>query len=109
MSIALSEDQVALAESVAKFAARHAPTAATRREQGDLAAGIRPAWWDALCKQGLLSLHLPARAGGDGAGLEELAVVLHGALAAREDERRGEDHGCDRGEALHEEPPEAQG
>ncbi|HEV2242350.1 MAG TPA: acyl-CoA dehydrogenase, partial [Streptosporangiaceae bacterium] len=76
MSIALSEDQVALAEAVAKFAARHAPTAATRRELDELAAGIRPAWWDALRQQGLLSLHLPARAGGDEAGLEELAVVV---------------------------------
>src|SRR5262249_60707118 len=76
MSIALSEDQVALAESVTKFAARHAPTATTRRELDNLAAGIRPSWWDALRKQGLLSLHLPARAGGDEAGLEELAVVV---------------------------------
>jgi alkylation response protein AidB-like acyl-CoA dehydrogenase len=76
MGIALREEQVALAESVAKFAARHAPTATTRRELDDLAAGIRPAWWDALCEQGLLSLHLPARAGGDEAGLEELAVVV---------------------------------
>ena len=76
MTIALSEDQVALAESVAKFAARHAPTAATRRELDELAAGMRPAWWDALRQQGLLSLHLPARAGGDEAGLEELAVVV---------------------------------
>src|SRR5262249_32717727 len=76
MSIALSEDQVALAESVTKFAARHAPTATTRRELDNLAAGIRPSWGDALRKQGLLSLHLPARAGGDEAGLEELAVVV---------------------------------
>jgi alkylation response protein AidB-like acyl-CoA dehydrogenase len=76
VSIALSEDQVALAESVAKFVARHAPTEATRRELDDLAAGIRPAWWDALRGQGLLSLHLPARAGGDEAGLAELAVVV---------------------------------
>jgi len=76
VTIALSEDQVALAESVAKFAARHAPTAATRRELDELAAGMRPAWWDALRQQGLLSLHLPARAGGDEAGLEELAVVV---------------------------------
>src|SRR5262249_60266430 len=70
MSIALSEDQVALAESVAKFAARHAPTATTRRELDNLAAGIRPSWWGALRKQGRLSLHLPARAGGDDAGRE---------------------------------------
>jgi alkylation response protein AidB-like acyl-CoA dehydrogenase len=76
MSIALGEDQVALAESVAKFVARHAPTATTRHELEDLAAGIPPAWWGALREQGLLSIHLPARVGGDDAGLEELAVVV---------------------------------
>jgi alkylation response protein AidB-like acyl-CoA dehydrogenase len=76
MSIALTEDQVALAESVAKFAARHAPTASTRLELEDLAAGMWPTWWDALREQGLLSLHLPASAGGDDAGLLELAVVV---------------------------------
>jgi alkylation response protein AidB-like acyl-CoA dehydrogenase len=76
VSIALSEDQVALAESVAKFVARHAPTATTRLELEDLAAGIRPAWWGAVREQGLLSIHLPARVGGDEAGLEELAVVV---------------------------------
>src|SRR5258708_7633687 len=76
MSIALSEDQVALAESVAKFAARHAQTAGTRLEVPGLAVGIWPTWWDAMREQGLLSLHLPARAGGDDAGWQELAVVV---------------------------------
>ncbi len=65
MSLALTEDQVALAESVAKFAARHAPTAATRLAFEDLALGIRPAWWGALHEQGLLTLHLPGRVAGD--------------------------------------------
>jgi alkylation response protein AidB-like acyl-CoA dehydrogenase len=76
LSIALSQDQVALAESVAKFAARHAPTTSTRLELEDLAAGMWPTWWGALREQGLLSLHLPASAGGDDAGLLELAVVV---------------------------------
>ena len=76
MSIALTEDQVALAESVAKFVARHAPVASTRLELEDLALGISPAWWGALHEQGLLALHLPGRVGGDDAGLPELAVAI---------------------------------
>jgi alkylation response protein AidB-like acyl-CoA dehydrogenase len=76
MSIALSEDQRALAESVAAFVAHHAKTAATRAEFEDLAAGIWPVCWPALVQQGLLGLHLPVSVGGDGAGLVELAIVL---------------------------------
>ena len=76
MSIALSEDQKALAESVAAITARHASKEATRAEFEDLAAGIWPLSWRALVDQNLLGLHLPAEAGGDGAGLTELAVML---------------------------------
>ena len=76
MSIALTGDQVALAESVAKFVARHAPTTTTRLEFEDLALGIRPTWWGPLHEQGLLTLHLPAGVGGDDAGLPELAVAV---------------------------------
>jgi alkylation response protein AidB-like acyl-CoA dehydrogenase len=76
MSIALTEDQRALAESVAAFTAHHAKTASTRAEFEDLAAGIWPVCWPALVQQNLLGLHLPVEAGGDGAGLVELAIVL---------------------------------
>ena len=76
MSIALTEDQKALAESVAAFTARHATSASTRAEFEDLAAGIWPASWRALAEQNLLGLHLPVEFGGDGAGLVELAIVL---------------------------------
>jgi alkylation response protein AidB-like acyl-CoA dehydrogenase len=76
VSIALTDDQVALAESVAKFASRHAPTATTRLEFEDLALGNWPAWWHRLHEQGLLGLHLPRRVGGDEAGLPELAVAV---------------------------------
>jgi alkylation response protein AidB-like acyl-CoA dehydrogenase len=76
MSIALSEDQKALAESVAAFTAHHAKTASTRAEFEDLAAGIWPVCWRALVQQNLLGLHLPVEFGGDGAGLVELAIVL---------------------------------
>jgi alkylation response protein AidB-like acyl-CoA dehydrogenase len=76
MSIALTEDQKALAESVAAFTARHANSASTRAEFEDLAAGIWPTSWRTLVEQNLLGLHLPAEFGGDGAGLVELAIVL---------------------------------
>ncbi len=76
MSIALSEEQRALAESVAAFTARHADKDSTRAEFEDLAAGIWPVSWRALIDQNLLGLHLPVEAGGDGAGLVELAILL---------------------------------
>ena len=76
MSIALSEEQRALAESVAAFTARHADKASTRAEFEDLAAGIWPVSWRALVDQNLLGLHLPVEAGGDGAGFVELAILL---------------------------------
>ena len=76
MSIALSEDQKALAESVAAFTAHHATSASTRAEFDDLAAGRLPGCWRALVEQNLLGLHLPGEFGGDGAGLVELAIVL---------------------------------
>jgi alkylation response protein AidB-like acyl-CoA dehydrogenase len=76
MGIALTEEQAALARSVAQFTARHAPTTATRSQFPDLNAGGQPAGWSALAGQGLLGLHLPEWAGGDGAGPVELCVVL---------------------------------
>jgi 3-oxochol-4-en-24-oyl-CoA dehydrogenase len=76
MPIALSEDQKALAESVTAITARHASKTATRAEFEDLAAGIWPLSWRALVDQRLLGLHLPEEAGGDGAGLVELAILL---------------------------------
>src|SRR5215469_15743044 len=76
MPIALSEDQKALAESVAAFTAHHATSASTRAEFQDLAAGVRQPSWRALVEQNLLALHLPTDFGGDGAGLVELAIVL---------------------------------
>jgi 3-oxochol-4-en-24-oyl-CoA dehydrogenase len=76
MSIALTEEQQALAESVAGFTARHVSSESTRAEFEDLAASVWPAIWTHLVEQGILAMHLPARYGGDDAGLVELAVVL---------------------------------
>ncbi len=76
MTIALTGNQQDLAEAVAGFTARHAPTAATRAAFGELAEGQLQPSWQALVRQGFHALHLPESAGGDGAGLVELAVVL---------------------------------
>src|SRR3984957_7159476 len=76
MSIALNADHKALAEWAASTTARHASKEATRAEFEDLAAGIWPVSWRALVDQRLLGLHLPEEAGGDGAGLVEVAIML---------------------------------
>ena len=76
MTIALTSDQQDLAQAVAGFTARHAPVSETRAAFGKIAAGeVRPSW-QALVGQGLHAIHLPQWAGGDGAGLVELAVLL---------------------------------
>ena len=76
MTIALTSDQQDLAEAVAGFTARHAALAATRGAADKIAAGQPQPSWQALVDQGLHAIHLPEWAGGDGAGLVELAVVL---------------------------------
>ena len=76
MTIALTSDQQELAEAVAGFTARHAAITVTRAAFDKIAVGELQPSWQALVDQGLHAIHLPAWAGGDGAGLVELAVVL---------------------------------
>jgi alkylation response protein AidB-like acyl-CoA dehydrogenase len=76
VSIALTEEQRALADSVASFVGRHISSDRTRGQFESLARGERPAFWDQLCEQGLHLLHLPEKAGGYGVGLTELAIVV---------------------------------
>ena len=82
MAIALTDDHRALAETVTGFAARHAPTEATRADFDQLAAGTEPGHWPELVGQALHAVHLPEDFGGQGGGLEELAVVVEAAGAA---------------------------
>jgi alkylation response protein AidB-like acyl-CoA dehydrogenase len=76
MTIALTSDQQDLAEAVARFTARHAGLAATRAAFDKIAAGELQPSWQAVVEQRLHAIHLPEWAGGDGASLVELAVVL---------------------------------
>jgi alkylation response protein AidB-like acyl-CoA dehydrogenase len=78
MSLALTEEHLALADSVRGWAGHTAP-AATIRSVVDAedhgAAVYRDALRPGLAAQGLLGLHLPEALGGQGYGLPELAVA----------------------------------
>ncbi len=79
MALALTEEHLALAESVRGWAGRAAPPEVIRAavSAGDgggahYHASLRPA----LAGQGLLGLHLPESLGGQGYGIPELAVAV---------------------------------
>jgi 3-oxochol-4-en-24-oyl-CoA dehydrogenase len=78
MALALTEEHLALADSVRGWAAHTAPPTAIRAalQAGDGgAAQYRDALRPDLATQGLLGLHLPEALGGQGFGLPELAVA----------------------------------
>lgn len=76
MTIALTSEQHDLAGAVAGFTARHAAVSETRAAFDKIAAGELLPSWQALAGQRLHAIHLPEWAGGDGASLTELAIVL---------------------------------
>ncbi|HNB95923.1 MAG TPA: acyl-CoA dehydrogenase family protein, partial [Microthrixaceae bacterium] len=74
MSIAINEDHVALADTVAAFLTqRGSLTEARARLDG--APEALPDFWGELAGLGWLGLHLGEDVGGSGFGLEELVVV----------------------------------
>jgi alkylation response protein AidB-like acyl-CoA dehydrogenase len=75
MSIALTEDHTALADSVASFLRKHEARAANRALL-EAPQEALPSFWNELAHQGWLGLHLPEDHGGSGYGLEELVVVV---------------------------------
>ncbi|HEY6275557.1 MAG TPA: acyl-CoA dehydrogenase [Streptosporangiaceae bacterium] len=79
MALALTEEHLALAESVRGWARRAAPGEAVRAAvaAGDGGAALYASSLRAgLAGQGLLGLHLPEALGGQGFGLPELAIAV---------------------------------
>ena len=78
MTLALTEEHLALAESVRGWAGHAAPAPVIRSAvdaEDHGAALYRDTLRPGLAAQGLLGLHLPEALGGQGAGLPELAVA----------------------------------
>ena len=76
MSLRLTPEHDALDESLAGLVARHAPTSWTREHLEELAAGVRPAYWQPLVESGFLAMHLPEEVGGGGADGVDVAVAV---------------------------------
>ncbi len=74
MSLAITEDHRALAQSVADFLAKHQVRAAARGLLEAPEAGL-PAFWAELARLGLLGLHISEERGGSGFTLSETLVV----------------------------------
>jgi hypothetical protein len=74
MSIAITEEHRALAQSVADFLTNHQSRAAARSLL-DAETDAVPAFWVELANLGLLGLHVPEELGGSGFGLPETLVV----------------------------------
>ena len=74
MSIAITEEHRALAQTVSDLLAKH-QTRAAARALLDAEAEPLPEFWAELAALGLLGLHVPADHGGSGFGLSETLVV----------------------------------
>ena len=75
MSIALTDDHKALADTVAELLAKRDARGANRALL-EADSEERPAFWHEVADLGLLGLHVPEDHGGSGFGLEELVVVV---------------------------------
>ena len=82
MTLSITVEQGDLAESVGKFAARHAGVDVTRASFDALAAGELPGWWPEFVANGFHAVHLPESSGGQGGTLADMACVLDAASAA---------------------------
>jgi alkylation response protein AidB-like acyl-CoA dehydrogenase len=76
VGIALTQDQLDLAEAVRGFATRQVDSQRTRAQFEPLAAGRLPDCWEKMAAQGYLGVHLPEELGGGGGTITDLAVVL---------------------------------
>ncbi|MFC4562091.1 acyl-CoA dehydrogenase [Nocardiopsis mangrovi] len=80
MAIGLTAEHDELAAAVRGWIERTVPRdggqGATDPDEERAAAAVRPDFWPALARQGLLGLHLAEEHGGQGGGLLELCVAL---------------------------------
>jgi len=74
MSIAISEEHRALAQTVASLLTKHQSRAAARSLL-DAETEPVPVFWAELGGLGLLGLHVPEELGGSGFGLAETLIV----------------------------------
>ncbi len=74
MSLAITEDHLALAKTVADFLARHDSRGAARALM-DATDDRRPSFWADAAVLGWLGLHVAEEHGGSGYGLPEITVV----------------------------------
>ena len=75
MSIAISDDHRALAQTVSDFVRRHDARGAARALL-EAETEQLPAFWPDLSELGWLGLHIPEEHGGSGFGLPELVIVV---------------------------------
>ena len=75
MSIALTDDHKALADTAAELLAKRDARGANRALL-EAADEPKPAFWDEVAALGWLGLHVPEEHGGSGFGLPELVVVV---------------------------------
>ncbi|MDP2014660.1 MAG: acyl-CoA dehydrogenase, partial [Actinomycetota bacterium] len=75
MSLALTEEHRSLADVVRSLMADHDALGAARATL-DAKTEVLPSFWPALRENALLGIHLPESVGGQGFGLEELAIVV---------------------------------
>jgi 3-oxochol-4-en-24-oyl-CoA dehydrogenase len=75
MSIAITEEHRALADTASDFLTKHDARGAARALLESDAESLPP-FWDDLARLGWLGLHLPEVYGGTGFGLSELVVVV---------------------------------
>ena len=76
MALAVTDEHVQLAEAVSGWAERHSPPGTARDAADGAGLVYREKLAPGLASQGLLGLHLPETAGGQGYGLPELAVAV---------------------------------
>jgi 3-oxochol-4-en-24-oyl-CoA dehydrogenase len=73
--IGISEDHLALRDTVRRWAATHCPPSVPRALLDAEGEGLPP-FWDDLVERGWIGLAVPEARGGEGFGIAELAVVL---------------------------------